>query len=446
MNKKMYVWLVAALLSVPASAMAQEIIEIVDSVWVDITPCDSICEGEMIIDSVYTDTGEIVADTIRLGAIDEWQQNLPQYDLKEYEWVEICYNPKYAIVTKDGKNGIYDMEQHRNITEIIYRDLGFSKQTLAEDSAYISLFYGTMGIKRGIISVYEPSNNVVSIWMDDPDEVYSLDECTTIDKKITKRAKNLLEGFVQKEHLDNAQIVILETETGRLKTWIRLDSDSEKDEAGKLIVHSCAGSLTKPFHTIMALENEGVSLDSIYNGISYRQGIKKFNNVVMHQTIMNGYRRSVAERKWRELTDPRNPSTRPFIMAVGYNSLAHNGTIIIPTMKEDSVNVEKDVFSPTNITNLIDVLRVDKAESPQLAWLSDGIDWLGYATTESIYSNDDKEMKNPIGKQIRFAGVFPAEDPKYTICVVADKQSLDIEPAVFQDVVNPLSQWLLKKK
>lgn len=218
MNKKMYVWLVAALLSVPASAMAQEIIEIVDSVWVDITPCDSICEGEMIIDSVYTDTGEIVADTIRLGAIDEWQQNLPQYDLKEYEWVEICYNPKYAIVTKDGKNGIYDMEQHRNITEIIYRDLGFSKQTLAEDSSYISLFYGTMGIKRGIISVYEPSNNVVSIWMDDPDEVYSLDECTTIDKKITKRAKNLLEGFVQKEHLDNAEIVILDAETGRLKT------------------------------------------------------------------------------------------------------------------------------------------------------------------------------------------------------------------------------------
>ena len=427
MNKKMYVWQVAALLAVPVGAMAQEVVEIVDS--------------------VYTDTNEIViADTIRLGAIDEWQQNLPQYDLKEYEWVEICYNPKYAIVTKDGKNGIYDMELHRNITKIIYRDLGFSKQTMAEDSAYISLFYGTMGIKRGIISVYEPDNNVLSIWMDDPDEVYSLDECTTIDKKMTKRAKKLLEGFVQKEHLDNAQIVILDAETGRLKTWIRLDSDLEKDEAGKLIVHSCTGSLTKPFHTIMALENEGLSLDSIYNGVSYRQGIKKFDNVMMHQAIMNGYRRSVAERKWRELTDSRNPSTSPFIMAVGYNSLAHNGTMIIPTMKEDSVNVEKDVFSPANLINLIEVLRVDKSESPQLAWLSDGIDWLGYATAESIYSNEDKEMKNPIGKQIQFAGVFPAENPKYTICVVADKQSLDIEPAVFQDVVNPLSHWLLKRK
>ena len=360
--------------------------------------------------------------------------------------MEICYNPKYAIVTKDGKNGIYDMELHRNVTEIVYRDLGFSKQTMAEDSAYISLFYGTMGIKHGIISVYEPSNNVVSIWMDDPDEVYSLDECTTIDKKITKRAKRLLERFVQKEHLDNAQIVLLNAETGRLKTWIRLDADLEKDEAGKLIVHSCTGSLTNPFHTVMALENGGLSLDSVYNGVSYRQGIKKFDNVVMHQAIINGYRRSVAERKWRELTDSRNPSTSPFIMAVGYNSLAHNGTMIIPTMKEDSVNVEKDVFSPANLTSLIEVLRVDKSESPQLAWLSDGIDWFGYTTTESIYSNEDKEMKNPIGKQIQFAGVFPADNPKYTICVVGDKQSLDIEPAAFQDVVNPLSQWLLKRK
>lgn len=425
MNKKMYVWLVVALLAVPAGSMAQEVVEIVDS--------------------VYTDIGEIVADSIRLGAIDEWQQNLPQYDLKEYEWVEICYNLKYAIVTKDGKNGIYDMELHRNITEIVYRELGFSKQTMAEDSAYISLFYGTMGIKRGIISVYEPDNNVVSIWMDDPDEVYSLDECTTIDKRMTKQAKKLLEGFIQKEHLDNVQVVILDAGTGRLKTWIRSNSDLEKDEAGKLIVHSCTGSLTKPFHTIMALENEGLALDSIYNGVSYRQGIKKFDNEVMYQAIMNGYRRSVAEGKWRELTDSRTPSTSPFIMAVGYNSLAHNGTMIIPTMKEDGVNVEKDVFSPASLTNLIEVLRVDKSESPQLAWLSDGIDWLGYATTESIYSNEDKEMKNPIGKQIQFAGVFPADNPKYTICVVADKQSVDIEPAVFQDVVNPLAQWLLKR-
>ena len=425
-----------ASLMMPSVASAQEII---DSIEVD--PYEN-----MIIETYYTEDGGTESETIYLNKPVEDTLNVSSTDLKEYDWVDICHNPKYAVVTKDGKKGLYDMIEHRNITDIIYRDLGFSRQTIAEDSVHISMFYATMGIKRGIVSVYEPTNDVVSIWMDDPDEVYSLEECTTIDKKITKRAKTLLEEFVLQEKTESAQIVVLDAKTGRLKTWIRLDSDMEKEEAGKLIAHSCAGSLTKPFHTIMALENEGVSLDSIYNGISYREGIRRFDNTVMHQAIMNGYRRGVAERKWRELTDTRNPSTSPFIMAVGYNSLANNGMMIIPTMKEDSVNVEKDVFSTTNITNLIDVLRVDKAESPQLAWLSDGIDWLGYATMENIYSNEDKAMKNPIGKQIQFAGVFPAENPKYTLCVVADKQSLDIEPAVFRNVVNPLSQWLLKKK
>lgn len=35
---------------------------------------------------------------------------------------------------------LYDLVEHRNITDIIYRDLGFSKQTVAEDSAYIICF------------------------------------------------------------------------------------------------------------------------------------------------------------------------------------------------------------------------------------------------------------------------------------------------------------------
>ena len=156
--------IVMVLLHLSSIATAQEIIEVVDSISED----------------------EMVADTISIDELMSDKPKITQYDLSECEWVDICYNPKYAIVSKDGKKGIYDMMLHKNVTEIEYRDLGFSKQTVAEDSAYISMFYATKGIKRGIVSIYEPTNNVVSIWMDDPDELYSLDECTTIDKKITK--------------------------------------------------------------------------------------------------------------------------------------------------------------------------------------------------------------------------------------------------------------------
>ena len=192
----------------------------------------------------------------------------------------------------------------------------------------------------------------------------------------------------------------------------------------------------------MALENAGLTLDSLYDGVSYIDGIRKLDNGMMQQAIMKGYRRSVAERLWKELTDTGNPATSPFIMAVGYNSLAHNGTMIIPTMKADSVNVEKDVFTPTNIANLREVLRVNKTESPHLAWLSDEVEWIGYATSEYIYDEGDEGKSAPVGKQVQFAGTFPADNPRYTICVVADRHSLDTKPSVLQDVVNPLVRFL----
>lgn len=449
-------WLVLAAVLLPTNLSAQEIMEPVDSVWADtvavadndvdevIEVVDSIYIGEddLIVDSILTDSGELVADTFKLSDLEKWKRSIPQYDFKEYEWVDICYNPKYAIVSKDGKKGIYDLMLHKNVTEIEYRDLGFSKQTLAEDSASISLFYATKGIKRGIVSLYEPTNDVVSIWMDDPDEVYSLDDCTTIDKFMTKAVKKLLEKSIKKQQLDKIQAVVLDAKTGHLNSWVALETDMEKEDAGKLLVHSCAASLTKPFHTVMALENDSIPLDSICNGMSYRMAIKSCNNQMMQYSIMNGYRRSLADRKWRELTDTGNPATSPFIMAVGYNSLAHNGTMIIPTMKADSLNVQKDVFTSTNVANLRDVLRVDRTESPQLSWLYDEMEWTGYATSEYIYDEADKEKETPVGKQVQFAGTFPAENPRYTICVVADKHSLDTEPSILEDVVNPLVRFL----
>lgn len=449
-------WLVLAAVLLPTNLSAQEIMEPVDSVWAEtvavadndvdevVEVVDSIYIGEddLIVDSILTDSGELVADTFKLSDLEKWKRSIPLYDFKEYEWVDICYNPKYAIVSKGGKKGIYDLMLHKNVTEIDYRDLGFTKQTLAEDSASISLFYATKGIKRGIVSLYEPTNDVVSIWMDDPDEVYSLDDCTTIDKFMTRAIKTLSEKSIKKQQLDKIQVVVLDAKTGHLNSWVALETDMEKEDAGKLLVHSCAASLTKPFHTVMALENDSIPLDSICNGMSYRKAIKSCNNQMMQQAIMNGYRRSVSERKWRELTDTSNPATSPFIMAVGYNSLAHNGTMIIPTMKADSINVEKDVFTPTNVANLREVLRVSRTESPYLVWLSDEVEWIGYATSEYIYDEDDEEKSAPVGKQVQFAGTFPADNPRYSICVVADRHSLDTKPSVLQDVVNPLVRFL----
>lgn len=113
-------------------------------------------------------------------------------------------------------------------------------------------------------------------------------------------------------------------------------------------------------------------------------------------------------------------------------------------MRADSVEVE-EVFSPDTIANLREVLKVDKVRNPQLSWMSDDTDWWSYTATNDIYAEDDIDENTPVGKQILFAGVFPTENPRYTICVVADKNSMDVTPASFQEVVNPLAKWLLKR-
>jgi len=110
------------------------------------------------------------------------------------------------------------------------------------------------------------------------------------------------------------------------------------------------------------------------------------------------------------------------------------------------IKFEENVFSANSLANLKEVLKVDRVASPQLAWLSADTELLGYATTEDIFAEDDKERTTPIGKQIEFAGCFPMEEPRYTICIVGDEFSKDATPALFQDVVNPLVKWLLKRK
>lgn len=338
------------------------------------------------------------ADTVEVDDIKDYSLYVTQYDLKEMDGLEICDElPRYAIVAKDGKQGVYDMIQHKNITEIEYRQIGFSHQAESEDGSCINMFYAKKGIKRGVVSIDELSNCVVSFWADDPDEVYSLEECTTIDKKITKHAQKLLAEFIKHQQMDNAQIVVLDAVSGLLKTWVRVDSDIEKEEAGMLLVHSCSALLTVPFR-------EGGPLKNI-----------------------------------------SSKATSPFMMAVGYNSLAHNGKLILPTLKADSVEVE-DVFSPDNIGNLREILKVDKVRTPQLSWISDDTEWWSYTATSDIYAEDDIDDKTPVGKQILFAGVFPTESPRYTICVVAEKRSLDVTPAAFKEVVNPFAKWLLKRK
>jgi hypothetical protein len=94
MMKRLFFWSVLALAAIllPANFMAQNVIEPVDSVWIDTVAVDYndidevveivdsayMDEDDMIIDSVLTETGEIVADTFRLSDGEKWKRSLPR--------------------------------------------------------------------------------------------------------------------------------------------------------------------------------------------------------------------------------------------------------------------------------------------------------------------------------------------------------------------------------
>lgn len=334
-----------------------------------------------------------------LSAQEEKGDSIHQYDLSECDWVDFCDNPKYAIVVKDGKKGVYDLILQKNITPIEYREIDYMRQEISEeDSLVSSWFFAKKGIMKGILCVFEHDNSTMGIWMEDPDEVCSLEECTTIDKKMTKKATKLLRAFLKKQQMENVQLVVLDARTGLLKTWIRLDGDMQKDEAGKLLMHSCSASLALPFRDGKPLKTYDLN------------------------------------------------ATSPIMMAVGYNCLANNGVLIMPTLKADSVIIEEGALDDATIEKLWGTLGVERIARPQLAWLEKDVEWVGYAATEEIFEEKDYDHTSVIGKQIQFAGFFPKANPLYTICVVGDKLSPYASPALFQYVVNPLVEWMMKRK
>lgn len=159
--KEMIGLLALALFMVPCSVLAQNTTERVDS-----TSCEE--EEDWLIEVTEDENGnEVVSDTIWLGKHDATPQ-VTQYDLKECDQVNICEeNPKYAIVVKNGKSGIYDMILRENITEIAFDIITYQQQMVLENGNVTSLFCVAEDSKRGKLSVDETTNTTIHVWAED---------------------------------------------------------------------------------------------------------------------------------------------------------------------------------------------------------------------------------------------------------------------------------------
>lgn len=146
--KKMFYWLVMTLLAIPAVTSAQEIEKVVDNMEIDTVEIDNVDDIVAIVDTV----------------------GITQHDLIECDSLRVCPPSKYAIVMKDGMQGIYDMALGQNVTEMEFREILFSRSEETEEGLKSAWFYTEKESLFGILCVYEDDNSIMALWMDDPDE------------------------------------------------------------------------------------------------------------------------------------------------------------------------------------------------------------------------------------------------------------------------------------
>ena len=78
------------------------------------------------------------------------------------------------------------------MTEIDFDVADLFRRYVSEEGIEVFYFYVERGIERGTIGVVGENNQTVSVWMDNPEYVAKLDECTTIDSAIAQKCHDVL--------------------------------------------------------------------------------------------------------------------------------------------------------------------------------------------------------------------------------------------------------------
>ena len=426
----------------------------------------------------------VVADTIDAESLAD-HRAVTQHQWSKYEYVDTC-TTRYAVVHDwNGRCGIYDLEKKENITELEYRNLFFSKMMELDDGSQETVFYGYKGHREGIVSV-APSGDILAITMPDKEQMYSLDSCRTIDKKITKLSHKLLKKDMKECGGHYGQVLVMESQTGNIKAWVALEDENHNGHItdALLLKHQLCSDPMKPLMATIGMVDSHTSwsdsidtkcgIDSIgdmlikdhnwhrggYGKVSFLDGFKWHSNIAMIRAMERRNPASLRHDWWRVADCPREMDALE--IAQIYNVAALNGKTVIETsVNTDSIKVNTPEAGSTLDQDIIKMFR-----EYLYATLNDG--GIGSRWTskkvhisgdyvvhrncrptlyddnadqmEQYYSEEGLETYN----QVIFTGYFPFENPKYTICVSMDKTGMPIAGKLISNTVNKLAEYLNK--
>ena len=396
------------------------------------------------------------------------KNHITQIPLENCYRIDTCEEKRFAIVLKDAKCGIYDLQRHENVTNIEYDVLSFSRRQIAEDNTEIFYFYAEKGIEQGIIGVYGNNNQTLGIWHDNPEYVGNLSECTTIDTAISKKCKRLLQKGMKALDGTYGQIAVIDAQNGRLKAWVALEKKDNGFSDAKLLRNVFSPRCITTIGTAAVLADIDANLeDSIdagngaydtedglkirdhnwrtggYGKMTVRDALVKKSNVAMYKMTQVAMGNERAHDVWQEMMDHPH-STNAMEIAASTWSINHEDASVYPTLKGDSVEVAPhNTTTPKERQYIKEVLvGLIKADGIQVDYAPRGIELAGvYGNWGKDYYTEDNTLT-----ETSFVGFFPAQNPRYSICVFIHRPD---EPShspkdLATSVVNELISWLMK--
>lgn len=409
----------------------------------------------------------IVADTI--DAEEAFgKKPITQVPLEQCEQIDTCSIAKFAVVSKGGKQGIYDLEKHENITEIDLDVAGFSRRYVSEDGIEVFYFYVEKGIECGTIGVVGGNNQTVGVWMDNPEYVAKLDECTTIDSVMTQKCQDVLSKGLKMLNGTYGQIAVIDAQTGKLKSWVALEKDSDEYSEGKLLTQACSpriltlvgitpmladigGSLNDKMDLCGGIYNIGDSISirdhnwrsGGYGVMKCRQALTHKSNVAMFKILLVNHGDD-AFGIWKKMNSDEK-QTNAMELAALFNGAYQRNALTFPTLQGDSVTEEtSDNITPLGRKYLQEVLiGLNKGNGIQASYAPKKVDIAG------VYGNyQGKELENGEHKlaEMAFVGVFPVKKPRYALAVIINRPNEQTRGPkdLANGIVNNLVEWLSK--
>ena len=407
---------------------------------------------------------EETVDTLHLGNVST-EECVTQVPLTECQRVDTCENAQFAIVTKDGKMGIYDLKSHTNVTPISFDKAEYYECEVTEWGTPVVHFLATKGIGLGRISVSANDDNVVQLWSDNPQFVASLTYCTTIDKAITKHCQELLAKGMKELHGMNGQIAVIDAQTGMLKAWVAMKEDNGKIFDNKLLRKACSSMTSLPMLALRCMRQAGLTLrDSIdtengaypvngsltirdhnwrtggYGRLSLHDAFVKHSNVAIFRLIEKACGKEKATALWKQFSLDTRATNAMELSAVA-NAFYTGTDVRRPALIGNSLQVQPLSEKDKALSSLSKKLfyEINQEGGIQAKYAPRKVALAG------MYGLVNDEERGE--REFSFVGAFPYDKPRYSMAVFIQTKQ-DDHPYSNADlalpVVKPLVEWLDK--